>query len=71
MISKSWVISAVLPRMMLAEQYFSADSLMARSTISGFRPRPRTVKCMWIFVNTLGWSPARSAETSTSQPVTS
>ncbi|KAF0099866.1 MAG: PAS/PAC sensor-containing diguanylate cyclase/phosphodiesterase [bacterium] len=54
MISKSWVISAVLPRMMLAEQYFSADSLMARSTTSGLRPRPRTVKCMWILVNTFG-----------------
>ena len=43
-ISQSWVISAVLPSMIEAEQYFSAESWMARSTASAFRLLPRTVK---------------------------
>jgi hypothetical protein len=35
------VISAVFSSMMDAEQYFSCDSLMARSTRLGFRFLPR------------------------------
>src|SRR5262245_52980736 len=35
---KSCVMVAVLPIMMEAEQYFSAESLMARSTLAGSRP---------------------------------
>jgi hypothetical protein len=42
MISKEWVISAVLPSMIDAEQYLSCDSVMARSTASGFRLLPVT-----------------------------
>jgi hypothetical protein len=42
MISKSWVISAVLPSITDAEQYLSADNLMARSTCAGLRPLPVT-----------------------------
>ncbi len=37
-----------------AEQYFSCDSLIARSTRFGFRLRPLTVKWKWTLVNTLG-----------------
>ena len=39
---------------MLAEQYFSCDSAIARSTAAAGRPRPLTMKCMWICVNTFG-----------------
>ena len=45
MISKSWVIVAVLPSMIEAEQYFSADSLMAFSTRLGSSFFPVTLKC--------------------------
>jgi hypothetical protein len=44
--SKSWVIVAVLAIIADAEQYFSTDSAMARSTFSGATPRPFTTKCM-------------------------
>src|SRR6218665_1597138 len=52
----SWlvVISAVLPSMMLAEQYLSWLSAMARSTAAGASPLPVTVKCKWVRVNTFG-----------------
>lgn len=40
--SKSWVMVAVLAIMAEAEQYFSADSAMARSTLARARPRPFT-----------------------------
>ena len=36
-------ILAVLPNMIEAEQYFSAERLMARSTVAGFRLRPRSL----------------------------
>jgi hypothetical protein len=68
--SKLWVISAVLPSMIEAEQYFSAESATARSTASGFRLCPLTRKCMLIRVNTLGSVSARSACNLTSQPET-
>ena len=42
-ISKSEVTSAVLASMIVAEQYFSFESLMARSTCAGLRPRPVTM----------------------------
>ena len=42
--------------MIEAEQYFSADSSIARPTASGFRPLPVTMKCMWMRVKTLGSS---------------
>ena len=44
--SKSCVIVAVLAIIADAEQYFSTDSAMARSTFSGATPRPFTTKCM-------------------------
>jgi hypothetical protein len=44
--SKSWVIVADLAIIADAEQYFSADSAMARSTFSTASPRPFTTKCM-------------------------
>src|ERR1700730_15360763 len=44
--SQSWVIVAVLAIIADAEQYFSTDSAMARSTFSGASPRPFTTKCM-------------------------
>jgi hypothetical protein len=44
--SKSWVIVAVLAIIADAEQYFSTDSAMARSTFSGATPRPFTTKCI-------------------------
>ena len=40
MISKSWVISAVLPIMIEAEQYFSFDSSIALATASGLSLTP-------------------------------
>ncbi len=43
--SKSCVISAVLPSMMDAEQYFSADSSTARATCFSDNPSPLTLKC--------------------------
>jgi hypothetical protein len=43
--SKSWVMAAVLAIMAEAEQYFSADSAMARSTLADASPRPLTTKC--------------------------
>ena len=46
MTSKSWVIVAVLAIIADAEQYFSTDSAMARSTLSGASRRPFTTKCM-------------------------
>src|SRR5512138_1568216 len=58
---KSCVMVAVLPIMIEAEQYFSAESLMARSTLAGSRPRPFTTKCTCTLVNTLGSVGARSA----------
>lgn len=42
--SKSWVISAVLPSMIEAEQYFSADRCTACSTRLGSSALPVTVK---------------------------
>ena len=42
LISKSWVISAVLFSICVAEQYFSAESFTARSTASAFSLRPVT-----------------------------
>src|SRR5258706_237150 len=44
MILKSWVISAVLASIAEAEQYFSADSEIARDTLPGSRPLPVTTK---------------------------
>ena len=44
--SKSWVIVAVLAIIADAEQYFSTESEMARSTFSAASPRPFTTKCM-------------------------
>jgi hypothetical protein len=55
------LIAAVLPSMIDAEQYFSAERLTARSTTSGFRFFPVTTKCMLMLVNTLGSFSARSA----------
>ncbi len=46
MTSKSWVIVAVLAIIADAEQYFSTESLMARSTFSGASLRPFTAKRM-------------------------
>ena len=54
MISKLWVICAVLASMMLAEQYLSWDRVMARSTASGFKSLPVTMKWKLILVNTFG-----------------
>ena len=59
--SKLVVIAAVLPSMMLAEQYFSWLMAMARSTAAGGTPLPDTLKCMWMAVNTLGSVSARCA----------
>ena len=50
--SKLVVICAVLPSMMLAEQYFSWLMAMARSTAADGMPLPVTVKCMLMRVNT-------------------
>jgi len=36
----SWLMAAVLPNMIEAEQYFSADKATARSTLSSFRLWP-------------------------------
>lgn len=44
--SKPVLICAVLPSMMLAEQYFSWLRAMARSTAAAGMPLPVTVKCM-------------------------
>src|SRR5262245_10785970 len=44
--SKSWMIVAVLAIIADAEQYFSTDSAMARSTFSAASRRPFTTKCM-------------------------
>ena len=44
--SKLVLISAVLPSMMLAEQYFSWLMAMARSTAAAGKALPVTVKCM-------------------------
>src|SRR5574340_476730 len=68
--SKSCVISAVLPSMMLAEQYFSAESFTACSTRFGSSDLPVTVKWTWIFVNTLGSVSARVASRSATQSLT-
>src|SRR3989338_3807386 len=61
------VISAVLPSMMLAEQYLSWLMAIARSTAAGGIPLPVTVKCIWILVNTLGSVWARSVVSLTLQ----
>src|SRR5919108_1137485 len=63
--SKWWVIVAVLASIADAEQYYSADSRMARSTFYAASVRPLTTKCMWMRVNTLGSCCARSASIST------
>jgi glutamate-ammonia-ligase adenylyltransferase len=55
----------------VAEQYFSCDRVTARSTAAAGRPRPLTVKCMRMRVNTFGSSVARSASRCTRQPRTS
>jgi hypothetical protein len=52
--SNEVVISAVLPSMIEAEQYFSWLRAMARSTAAAGTALPVTVKCMWMRVNTLG-----------------
>ena len=70
-ISKLVLISAVLPSMIVAEQYFSCDMAMARATAASGNWRPRTMKCRWILVKTLGSVVARSLLTFNSQPVTS
>ena len=44
--SKLVVMSAVLPSMMVAEQYLSWLMAMARSTVPAFKPLPVTTKCM-------------------------
>lgn len=44
---------------------------IARSTAAGGMPLPVTVNCMWIFVNTLGSTGARSVVSLTLQPRTS
>src|SRR5690606_2712952 len=69
--SKLVVISAVLPIMIEAEQYFSCDIWMARATAVSGRFTPVTMKCMLILVNTLGSVSARSAWILTWQPRTS
>ena len=51
-----------------AEQYLSCESLMARSTMLGFRPWPLTVNWKWMRVKTFGSVCARSATSFTSQP---
>src|SRR5690242_6354741 len=43
-ISKSWVNAAVFPSMIEAEQYFSAESLIARSTWLKLRLLPVRIK---------------------------
>ncbi len=68
--SKSCVISAVLPNMMLAEQVFSAESFTACSTRLGSSALPVTVKWTWIRVNTLGSLSARVASRPATQSVT-
>ncbi|MNL77708.1 hypothetical protein D3C87_2039450 [compost metagenome] len=65
------VSSAVLASMIEAEQYFSCDSLIARSTVAGLRFLPVTTKWKLMRVKTLGSSPARSACSCTLQPETS
>jgi hypothetical protein len=60
MTSKSWVIIAVLASIADAEQYFSADNRIARSTFSAASVRPLTTKCMWMCVKILGSCCARS-----------
>src|SRR3972149_3201901 len=59
------VVTATPPRfsMMLAEQYFSMDSSIARFTFVSFRG-PRRTYVMWLFVNTPGGFVARSASIS-------
>ena len=69
MISKSCVITAVDESIAVAEQYFSWLRLIACSTSCGRRFLPRTTKCRWMLVNTLGSFYARSAFSVTSQPV--
>ncbi len=44
MISRSWVIFAVLASIADAEQYFSADSAIARSTLARLKSRQVTTK---------------------------
>jgi hypothetical protein len=64
-------MAAVLPIMMLAEQYLSCDSRIARSTAAAGTPRPVTTKCIRMRVKTFGSSSARSASSLTWQPRTS
>src|SRR6266498_701671 len=56
--------------MIEAEQYLLCESLIALSTVDGFRFRPRTTKRMWILVKTFGSVSARSEVSCTSQPET-
>ena len=58
------MICAVFAIIAEAEQYFSTERLIARSTFFGSSPRPFTVNCMSIFVKTLGSLSARSAVSS-------
>ncbi len=62
-----WVILATAPRMFEAEQYFSLDSLIARSTLTGARLRSLTRSSMHMAVKTLGSVSVRWAVTSTSR----
>ena len=57
--------------MIVAEQYLSCDSAIARSTAAAGTPAPVTTKCRWIFVKTFGSAAARSEVTLTRQPRTS
>ena len=57
--------------MIVAEQYFSCESAIARSTALAASCTPLTMKCIWIRVNTFGSCGARSAVTLTRQPRTS
>ena len=61
---------AVLASMIVAEQYFSFDSLTARSTWRGSSPRPAIVYASRMRVKTFGSTAARSASASTTQSAT-
>ena len=70
-ISKSCVMSTpAFCSMMEAEQYFSADSCTARSTLSASRALPLTTKCRLIVSNTAGTPSALTASRRASQPLT-
>ena len=65
------MIAAVFASMIVAEQYLSCESAIARSTAAAGRSTPVTTKCRWMLVKTFGSSAARSALTLTRQPRTS